>query len=215
VVIDLPGAGQAAVRLVKPAISRRDEAYYPGIVANSVLGGGYSARLNQEIRIKRGLSYGAGSSLSARRTTGAFQAQAQTKNESAPEVMDLIATEMRRLAAEPVTLEELAARKSVLIGAFGRALGTAGGLGGVLGELALQDVPLSEVTAYTAKVEAVSPEAVRAFAAERLSPQDAAVIIAGDAALFLEALEAKAPDLRRIPAKALDLEAPGLTAPAS
>jgi len=215
VVIDLPGAGQAAVRLVKPAISRRDEAYYPGIVANSVLGGGYSARLNQEIRIKRGLSYGAGSSLSARRTTGAFQAQAQTKNESAPEVMDLIATEMRRLAAEPVTPEELSARKSVLIGAFGRALGTAGGLGGVLGELALQDVPLSEITAYTAKVEAVSPEAVRAFAAERLSPQDAAVIIAGDAALFLEALQEKAPDLRRIPAKTLDLEAPGLTTPAS
>ncbi len=215
VVIDLPGAGQAAVRLVKPAIARRDPAYYPGIVANSVLGGGYSARLNQEIRIKRGLSYGAGSSLSARRTTGAFQAQAQTKNESAPEVMDLIATEMTRLAAEPVTPEELSARKSVLIGAFGRALGTAGGLGGVLGELALQEVPLSEITTYTAKVDAVSPDEVQAFAAEQLSPDDAAVIIAGDADLFLEALQAKAPDLRRIPAKALDLEAADLTAPAA
>lgn len=209
-VIDLPGAGQAAVRLVKPAISRQNEAYYPGIVANSVLGGGYSARLNQEIRIKRGLSYGAGSGLTTRRTTGAFQAQAQTKNESAPEVMDLIATEMTRLAAAPVTPEELTARKSVLIGAFGRALGTAGGLGGVLGELALQDVPLAEVGAYTAKVEAVTPQAVQAFAAAHLSPADAAVIIAGDADLFIEALQAKAPDLRRIPAESLDLEAPAL-----
>lgn len=212
-VIDLPGAGQAAVRLAKPAISRRDGAYYPGIVANSVLGGGYSARLNQEIRIKRGLSYGAGSGLTARRTTGAFQAQAQTKNESAPEVMELIATEMTRLAVESVSAEELSARKSVLVGAFGRALGTAGGLGGVLGELALQEVPLSEINAYTAKVEAVTPDEVRAFAARRLSPDDASVIIAGDAALFLEALQEKAPDLRRIPAKALDLEADDLTAP--
>ncbi len=129
--------------------------------------------------------------------------------------MDLIATEMTRLAAEPVTPEELSARKSVLIGAFGRALGTAGGLGGVLGELALQEVPLSEITAYTAKVDAVSPDEVQAFAAKQLSPDDAAVIIAGDADLFLEALQAKAPDLRRIPAKALDLEAADLTAPAA
>ena len=65
--------------MVGPAIARNDPAYYPSLVANSVLGGGYSARLSQEIRVKRGLSYGAGSSVSARRTTGAFSARAQTK----------------------------------------------------------------------------------------------------------------------------------------
>src|SRR5690606_6353213 len=101
VAIDLPGAGQAAVTVVAPAISRKDPAYYPGIVANTVIGGGYSARLNQEIRIKRGLSYGARASLSARRTTGAFSASAQTKNESAPQVLDLIRAEMTRLGTEP------------------------------------------------------------------------------------------------------------------
>ena len=210
-VIDLPGAGQAAVRLAKPTIARSDDAYYPAIVTNSVLGGGYSARLNQEIRIKRGLSYGAGSSLAARRATGAFQAQAQTKNESAPEVVDLIAAEMTRLAAEPVSAEELKARKSVLIGGFGRALGTAGGLGGVLGDLAVQDVPLAEIGAYTAKVEAVSAEEVNAFAAEHLSPADAAVIVAGDARLFEQALRQRAPDLRTIAAEDLDLDSETLT----
>jgi len=210
-VIDLPGAGQAAVRLAKPSIARSDEAYYPAIVTNSVLGGGYSARLNQEIRIKRGLSYGAGSSLAARRSTGAFQAQAQTKNESAPEVVDLIAAEMTKLAAEPVSAEELKARKSVLIGGFGRALGTAEGLGGVLGDLAVQDVPLTEIGAYTAKVEAVSAEQVNAFAAGRLSPADAAVIVAGDARLFEAGLRERAPDLRIIPAEALDLDSETLT----
>ena len=50
-----PGGGD----LVKPGIARSDPRYYPGLVANAVLGGGYSARLNEEIRIKRGLSYGA------------------------------------------------------------------------------------------------------------------------------------------------------------
>ena len=210
VVIDLPGTGQAAVRVAKPAIARRDAAYYPALVANAVLGTGYSSRLNQEIRIKRGLSYGAGSSISARRTTGAFQAQAQTKNESAPEVLGLIAAEMRRLGEAPVAAEELKARKSVLIGGFGRALGTAGGLGGLLGELAFQDVPLAEIGVYTDRVEAVDAEAVRRFAAEALAPETASVIIAGDAALFIEALAAAEPDLRRLPAEDLDLDSPNL-----
>ncbi|MEH6675957.1 M16 family metallopeptidase [Phenylobacterium sp.] len=210
-VIDLPGAGQAAVRLAKPTIARSDDAYYPAIVTNSVLGGGYSARLNQEIRIKRGLSYGAGSSLAARRAVGAFQAQAQTKNESAPEVVDLIAAEMTKLAAEPVSADELQARKSVLIGGFGRALGTAGGLGGVLGDLAVQDVPLEEIGAYTAKVEAVSADQVNAFAAGYLSPADAAVVVAGDAKLFEAGLRERAPDLRIIAAEDLDLDSETLT----
>ncbi len=46
-------------------------------MANAVLGGGYSARLNEDIRVKRGLSYGAGSSLTARRTLGAFTARSR------------------------------------------------------------------------------------------------------------------------------------------
>src|SRR3954447_1385995 len=101
VAIDIPGTGQASVNVVKPAIARNDPAYYPGVVAATVLGGGYSARLNAEIRIKRGLSYGASARLSPARTTGSFRASAQTKNESAPEVLGLIDDEMAKLAAQP------------------------------------------------------------------------------------------------------------------
>ncbi|HLY78716.1 MAG TPA: pitrilysin family protein, partial [Caulobacteraceae bacterium] len=125
VVIDLPGTGQAAVTLTEPAIPRSDPRYYQSLVANAVLGGGYSARLNEEIRIKRGLSYGAGSSLTARRTLGAFTAQAQTKNEAAPQVADLIRQSMAGLADAPATAEELAARKSSLVGDYGRGIATA------------------------------------------------------------------------------------------
>ena len=58
VVVDMPDAGQAAVVLARAGISRTDPDYFRGIVTNAVLTG-YSGRLNQEIRIKRGLSYGA------------------------------------------------------------------------------------------------------------------------------------------------------------
>ncbi len=206
VAIDLPGTGQAAVTVVKAAIPRGDPAYYPGIVTNSVLGGGYSARLNQEIRIKRGLSYGANSRLSAMRTTGLFRASAQTKNESAPQVLDLIVAELSRLAQMPASAEELKARKSVLIGSFGRELATTDGLAGILGSLALYDLPLTEVGAYTGKVEAVTAGQVQAFAKQNLDPAKASVIVAGDAKAFQTELKTRRPDLEVVPVSELDLD---------
>jgi Predicted Zn-dependent peptidases len=210
VVIDLPGTGQASVNVVKPAIPRTDPDYYPGIVASTVLGGGYSARLNQEIRIKRGLSYGARASLSTARTTGSFRASAQTKNESAPEVLDLIKAEMTRLAGEPASAGELKARKSVLVGGFGRQLATSGGLADILGNLALYDIPLDEVSLYTRKVEAVDAAQVQDFARRVLDPAQASVIVAGDAKAFAEGLKARLPTLEVTPAAELDLESPTL-----
>jgi zinc protease len=204
VVIDLPGTGQAAVTLTKPAIARSDPRYYQGLVANAVLGGGYSARLNEEIRVKRGLSYGAGSSLTARRTLGAFTAQAQTKNEAAPQVADLIRDSMAGLAAAPASADELAARKSSLIGDYGRGIGTAAGLANQLNELALYGIDLDEVKTYTDKVQAVTPAQVQAFAQDVLKPDGASLIVVGDSKLFLDALKAKAPNLEVIPIAQFD-----------
>jgi zinc protease len=204
VVIDLPGTGQAAVTLTEPAIPRSDPRYYQSLVANAVLGGGYSARLNEEIRIKRGLSYGAGSSLTARRTLGAFTAQAQTKNEAAPQVADLIRQSMAGLADAPATAEELAARKSSLVGDYGRGIATAAGLANELNELALYGIDLGEIKAYTDKVEAVTPGQVQAFAQQVLKPAGASLIVVGDGKLFIDALKAKAPNLEVIPITQFD-----------
>ncbi|HVS21433.1 MAG TPA: pitrilysin family protein, partial [Pyrinomonadaceae bacterium] len=68
-VIDKPDAGQTAVLAARSGINRGSPDYFRGIVANSVLNG-YSGRLNWEIRVKRGLSYGAGSGLDMRRWAG-------------------------------------------------------------------------------------------------------------------------------------------------
>lgn len=208
--IDIPGTGQASVNVMKPAIARNDPDYYPGVVAATVLGGGYSARLNQEIRIKRGLSYGASARLSPARTTGSFRASAQTKNESAAEVLDLMNAELTRLGAAPASPDELKARKSVLVGSYGRDLATSGGLADVLGNLALYGVPLDEVTRYTAKVEAVDAAQVQAFARRVFDPAQASVVVAGDAKAFSPALKAKLPTLEILPADQLDLESPTL-----
>ncbi|MGR4865459.1 M16 family metallopeptidase [Caulobacter sp. LARHSG274] len=210
VIIDLPGTGQAAVVAAKPSIVRADPRYYAGLVANGVLGGGYSARLNQEIRIKRGLSYGANSSLTPRAAVGGFSASVQTKNESAAQVVTLIKEELAKLGQAPASAGELAARKSVLIGGYGRELGTSEGLADILGGLAVYGVPLNEVQAYTGKVEAVTAAEVQDFSRTVLDPAQASVIVVGDAKSFGDTVKAVLPNAVEIPVDQLDLDSPTL-----
>jgi len=210
VVIDMPESGQAGVVVARTAIVRSDPRYYAGLLANNVLGGGYSARLNEEIRIKRGLSYGANSSMSARQSTGAFTASAQTKPQSAPEVVNLVRQEMAKLGQTPPTTDELTARKSVLVGDYGRDIATTDGLAGILGDLALYGIDLGEMKLYTAKVEAVTPEQVKDFAATVLDPANATVVVAGDARLFAAEMPKVLPDAQTIPLDQLDLDSPTL-----
>ncbi|HWF78037.1 MAG TPA: pitrilysin family protein [Caulobacteraceae bacterium] len=204
IAIDLPGVGQAAVVVTKPALARTDPRFYQALVANTVLGGGYSARLNADIRIKRGLSYGADSMLAAHRTLGAFTASAQTRNDAAAEVADLIKANMAQLGAAPPAPDELAARKESLIGEYGRGIATASGLAQTLQNLALYGIDLTEVKTYTDKVEAVTPGEVQAVAAELMKPGDASLIVVGDAKLFLPTLKPKAPNLEVIPITEFD-----------
>ena len=206
VVINMPNAGQAAVVLARSGISRSDPDYYCGLVANSLFGGGYSSRLNQEIRIKRGLSYGAGSSLSARRWTGPFVATTQTKNESAAEVASLMLAELKRLAEPPLPEAELQPRRANLIGNYGRALETTEGLAGQVASLALHGLSFAEINDYIKKVESVTEGDVRRFAASRLKSAEANLIIAGDAPKFLEQLRKSFARVEVIEKDDLDLE---------
>src|SRR2546423_783604 len=113
IVVDMPTAGQAYVLAARTAINRDNPDFFPGIVSNAVLSG-YSGRLNWEIRVKRGLSYGAGSSLDTRRSAGAFFATASTKNESGAEVSALTLGEISKLAADGVAQTELTPRQASL-----------------------------------------------------------------------------------------------------
>jgi zinc protease len=210
ILIDLPGTGQAAVTLSLPAIRRSDPRYYQMMVANGVLGGGYSARLNEEVRVKRGLSYGASSQMDARRGVGPIAAAAQTKNESAPEVVDLILKEMDGLKTMPPGAEELAARKATLAGNFGRNVATTGGLASYLSGLALQGIELSEINRYGPSVQAVTADQVKAMAEQVIDPGAATIVVAGDAKLFEAKLKARFPQAEVIPADKLNLDSPTL-----
>ncbi len=205
VVVDMPDAGQAGVVVARPGITRTDPRFYPLAVANTVLGGGFSSRLNQEIRIKRGLAYGAASGVQARRLPGIIAARTQTKNPTAADVVTLIAGEMARMGSEAVPAAELETRKAVLVGGFGRAIETTDGVAGILGDYVVQAVPLSELQRYTTAVGAVDPAATQAAAAALLDPKAASIVVVGDAKQFIAPLRQAYPNVEVIPEAMLKL----------
>lgn len=192
-VIDMPDAGQAAVKYLRSGrdVNRSSREYFSASVLNSLLGGGYSSRLNQEIRIKRGLSYGAGSSFAWRSWKNNFSTSTQTKNESAAEVAELVVDEIKKLGDKTAGDSEIGPRKLVLTGAFGSALETTGGLAGLINELYSFNLPAGNLNFYMSGVQSVTGSQIRDFAYKNF--RDGDIIIVGNAAAFMGDLRKRFP----------------------
>jgi zinc protease len=208
-VIDMPDAGQAAVLATRTAINRDSPDYFRGIVANAILSG-YSGRLNWEIRVKRGLSYGAGSTLDTRRWAGSFSASAQTKNESGAEVASLTLGEISKLATGDLPDSELTTRKASLNGGFARGLETIGGLVGQVSSLAIYGLSFDQINQFVGNVQAVKADDVKKFAATHLKTDSTSLVVVGDAKKFLPDLQKAYPQVEVIPVAELDLNSASL-----
>jgi zinc protease len=205
-VVDMADSGQAGVVVALALPDRTGSERAVGAVLNSVLGGGYSSRLSQEIRVKRGLSYGAGSTIDARREAGFLRITAQTKNESAAEVVKLAQDEVDRIMKEPVGADELAARKATLIGGFSRSVETTAGLAAVVRSLVVSNRSPAELKTLIEQLDAVSADDVRRYAAVHLGAGQRRIAVAGEASVFGAALKAELPDVVSVGRDKLDLE---------
>ena len=152
--------------------------------------------------------------MTGRRSSGSFVASAQTRNDAAPQVVGLIQAELSGMASRPPDAAELAARRSSLVGDFGRDVGATSSLAVILANLATYGIDLNEIQTYQARVEGVTTEEVQAFARDVLAPGHASIIVVGDARQFLDALRQAAPNLEVIPAARLNLDDPSLLGPA-
>lgn len=216
-VVDLPDSGQSAVtysRAIRnsgrvvcllPFECESNPIFHPASVANSVLGGGYSSRLNQEIRIKRGLSYGAGSGFSWRGSKTNFSTRTQTKDESAAEVARIVVDEISKLGNSDAAEAELAARKLVINGDYSREFETTADLAETVSVVYSFALSTSEMKSFAASINAVTAADVRKFAADYLLNGD--IVIAGDYRKFKDDLAKRFPgaSVRVIEAARLDL----------
>lgn len=205
VVIDMPDAGQAAVYLVGRGPERRDDAWYPLDLANSVLGGGSNGRLFEEVRNRRSLSYGAYSQLGSQREDPLISANAQTANETVDEVVAVMLAEYARLGVEPLSDDLLAQRRLFLAGGRSRTLESSAGYAAIMLDLLTAGIDPAQAALYAQRLDAVSGEAASAAARQFFAPDQTTLVIVGNAAAFIDDLRVLRPDAEVIGLSELDL----------
>jgi zinc protease len=196
--IDIPGAAQAAVVAALPTIGRR-EAEWPSLrIANAALGGGFQGWLTQEIRVKRGLAYGAGSMLDSRRDATFLMAVTQTKTASANEVVGLILDQIARFGREPVDAARAAERSVYLANGLSGQTERAAGLADYLATLVASGAPLAALDAELSAATPPSPDHIAAAIAAHLRVDQATVIVAGDSKQWVDGLRERFPALELV-----------------
>ena len=213
VLIDLPGAGQTGVAVAAPFVASGAADRRIAQVAQAVLGVGYSSRINQEVRIQRGLSYGAFATAEAFAAGGMFSAQAQTNHPTAAEVLQLLRATITGLADKPPGAAERAARQATVVGSFARRLDTNGGLSALLLGQILNGRPLADLDKVVPETMAVTAEQVQAFARQRWAAAGLRAVVVGDLSAAGPSLAALAPQALRLTMAELDLEQAGLRKP--
>ncbi len=208
VVVDQPAAGRTAVVVARAAPLRSSPDWALETMANGVLGG-YSGRLNAEIRVKRGLSYGAASNYGSGRYAGLVVASTLVEHAKALEALDIMLSTIASVSGAPAGADELVARRTALLGETASAAESTGGLVRLVAVNAFAGLPLNALDTEPAALGAVDPAAVTRYAAALSSPPT--IVLVGDSSKFIEALRKAHPDALVVKAAELDLTSSGLT----
>ena len=210
VLVNLPGAGQSGVVVMAPSVAADSPDRRVAQVAGAVLGGGYSSRINTEVRIKRGLSYGASAGNELQPVGGVLTAATQTNHPTAAQVAQLLQGEITGLARNPPASDELAARQATLVGNFGRQIETTAGLAQVAIDQIERGRPLEELQRLVPEVLAVTAGQVQAFAARHWTAASLRTVVVGDLSAAGDSLRSLDPKALVLESAQLDLESPRL-----
>ncbi|HEY4597791.1 MAG TPA: pitrilysin family protein [Thermoanaerobaculia bacterium] len=213
VVIDKPDAVQTEIRLGQVGIAQRDPSLYAAEVYNSVLGGSASARLYEEIRRKRGLSYGASSFFLEESQPGFFEISTFTKTESTADALALAFGVLRGLREKPVPEAELGAAKTYITGAFPLEVETANGIATKVLEAMHFGLGREFLESYNDRISKVGAADVQRFAETRIHPEQMTVVLVGNAAKFTDALRKTYGEVEVIPIAEVDLARADLRKP--
>jgi zinc protease len=172
---------QSVVMFGLPGIKRDDPDFYAAYVMNYILGGGgFTSRLYQEVREKRGLAYSVYSYLAPLEHAGLYMGGVATRNDGVAEALDIIRAEIARLAAEGVSAEELATAKQYLTGAFPLRLDAGSKVAGILVQMQFEELGIDYLERRNGYIEAVSLDDIARVARRLLAPARMRVVVVGD-----------------------------------
>lgn len=179
VVVDKP-IPQSVVALGQQGIRRDDPDYYTAYTVNYILGGGgFSSRLVEEVREKRGLAYSVYSYLAPLDHGAMVYGGTATQNARVGESLDLIRQEWARMAEAGPTAEELADAKRYLTGSFPLRFSSSDNIAGMLVGMQVEDLGIDYLDRRNSYIEAVTLEDARRVAQRLYRPDDLAVVVVG------------------------------------
>ena len=174
---------QSVVAFSQPGISRDDPDFFPVFVLNQILGGsGFEARLMEEVREKRGLTYGISTYLVTTDLADTWQGYVASANEKVAEAIDVIRAEWRRAAAEGVTQAELDAAKTYLTGSYPLRFDGNGPIADILVCMQMQVLPVIYLANRNGYVDAVTLADVKRVAARWMNPDVLRFVVVGQPA---------------------------------
>jgi zinc protease len=177
VLVDKPDATQTQIRFGGVSMARNDPDLLAANVGATILGGGFSSILIDELRVKRSLTYSASSRYAANLVGGDFRVGTFTKTETTVETLALALDVVERFRTAPPDPTALAKVQAYLRGQFPLAVETADALASRLAEVEFYGLPRDHLATFRSRVAAVTvAEAARASAAH-MTPADAMTIV--------------------------------------
>jgi zinc protease len=187
--IDKPGAAQSSFRIGAVGVPRSTEDFFAIMVMNTILGGSFTSRLNQNLRETRGYTYGAGSGFAMRRAAGPFTARGEIVSAKTDSALIEFMNELRAIR-DTIPADELQRARQYLQLQLPGEFETTRGIASQLVPLALYDLPLDFYDSYIQRIAAVTREDVARVARRYVDPERMAVVIVGDRASIEPGLRA-------------------------
>jgi zinc protease len=202
--VDVPGSPQATVMRMQPGPPRTAPDYPANTILAAVIGGGFTSRLNMNLREDKAYSYGARGGFSYGKTFGVLTVSVQVQAEAAYQTVLEIHRELEALRSgeAPVTSDELAREKTNAVLALRGRFATAQAALGQYRSLVYYGLPLDDFATYAERIGAVTEDQVARAAARHLGADEAAYLVVGDGAapvIVDSGRGADAPAARRLP----------------
>ena len=181
--IDRPGAAQSTVMLGLPVRAPAAPGFMSLSLANALLGGsGLISRLDQSLREDKGYTYGVGTYITPHAGVASWTLATDVNAPDTAAALDLIFRELARLRVAPPAADELQRVRNYRAGTFVLGASSRGGLLGQLAFLDQQGLPREWLVHYVERLQAVTPDEVRAAAAADLDSQAITLVVVGDLA---------------------------------
>ncbi|GAB3391543.1 M16 family metallopeptidase [Azotobacter armeniacus] len=171
---------QTHLMLAQLGIARDDPDYAALYLGNQILGGGgFGARLMEEVREKRGLTYGIYSGFTPMQVRGPFMINLQTRADYSQGTLELVQKLVREFIAEGPTEKELKDAKRELIGSFPLSTASNADIVGQLGAIGFYNLPLNHLEVFLQQVQALTVEQVKTAMTRHIDPDGFVVVSAG------------------------------------